>query len=1316
MKEEIKLPLGVLQEEDKVNFPKTDFSDFYLVNYLQSASSDLSSVVNHFENLPSSHIERKETKELYEWIIKPLNEKEDNIAILAGNAGMGKSVIMRDLQSLLTEHGIPVLGLKSDRRELNASQFLGRDILGVDVDIKSVFSQLSESNDIVVLLIDQIDALSQSLSTNRKQLYVYLNLINTISQIRKVRIVVSCRIFDLKNEAEFKQFRNKKEIILSPLSEQEVEKVLIELTGKGLSHFPKKLIDLLKTPLNLDVFCRIYSANMNLVGIRTLHDLYRNLWEQKIKNYKDSHKLEKTTFKIANEISKRNENLCVPISLFSINNHNEILFLKSEGLIVERQNFIQFFHQSFYDYVYARFFVEKKGGIVVDFLNEVKHQGLFIRSKIKQIFSYLREYNPDLYIEQLKKVLFADNVRYHIKLMLIEMLAFEEQPSSREFNLILQVGNYNKNLYASFFFSIPKIKWLYFLDKKGKLTDIINEEKNQLSEAVKRFIVFSAKIDAETSLKLLSNITDEKERGEYLRWALYNTNDFSNQFVLQTYYSICDELINHKNEDYHILLNAINSNLNFVLKEARRLFYKELPEWKKERRKSLGHAHRAFHFYEELYKNSKSKETYLFFKEIVKGLSDKADEYSYYPDYKLLKANFLFTQYDPDSYEEHKYIDWLVEWLNKNINSEQDFVISEVDIYFKSNDVLFMFIALRVIRSNISVFLHKIFSLLTNSVLTEDCLMNDDLQYLYRDILEKSYSLFSQKEQLHINQFILSFYSDRDKHTNKEYVERRKKYPAYRDNNGVFQNKHYPYYLFTYSQFLLLNSIPLDFILKYKELKIRLGEVNRRFDELDRKNVQPHRGLSMASYVGGLVSPAVYEKFSLKHWQNSFFKYDTDRTYFDGRRPVDASTHATAFRDVVKKNPTKFLSLIKEILNDEKIFFGYKVEAIYGLTEAKFDIVVTRQLFGSLLNQDIPDTYFYSVIRCSLYFIYEEHIDEELISFWDKCVNLPFDPNERRIVYSSLEGKKTNDILFNEGWNTKNAGGLMAIVDLLLIDSYREYAIKYLKSVHGRLPIQLKLVVLYKLNSICNNIPQQLLFELFQLYTKETTSEIFHVAGQIISNIFHDYFIELIPFVKATINMPMAVEHLSIYLLYGWFYGYEESKELLFELHKLQPESIQYTLRESFRYYKNKKIKEKCNYIIYYYVTDTNKNIRETYSNGFYKLPKSDFPLLKSLIIEYLNYLNEDRLHGLYSYLMKCSKDYPKECLEIQKLITKRDGIKEAYLMSDPIKLILLSYNSIREYESQKEYIEFAMDVFDELLERNRVGSELDKFLQELDK
>lgn len=1278
---------------------------------IRAASGDLYNIDNNFQNLPDSHIPRKETEELHNWIFKELDIKESNIAILAGSAGTGKTVILKDLIDTLDNENIPVLGLKADRKQLNPHE-PGKSIFDLNSDIYFIFEQLTLKHGIVVLLIDQIDALSQSLSTNREQIKAYNSLVNKLSLNKKIRIIISCRIFDLNHDMDLRQYSNKKIVQLSILSEEEVRSILFRLTKKNFK-YPTDLLNLLRTPLHLDVFCRIFNESTSINEIRNLQDLYRNLWNLKVKEVNNKAKiepdiLETVLYNIANEIYERQENLSVPVQLFD-NFYEPIKYLKSENLIIENNSSLQFFHQSFYDYTYARNFVEKKGGDIFKFLINQKHQGLFIRSVTKQVLAYLRIYNYKRYIEQLWNIIFSDKIRYHIKLLIVESLSFEENPKSEEFKLITSLIPFSKSLTRSFFYSIPGITWVtFFFREKDILLDLVDNGDDQTRDIVSRFIVFSGENNIKNSILLLNEIKDKNNKGNLIRWALFRTNDYSLPIVTNTYFTIENEFLENDRDRLHIISNSIKSNTEFAVDEARKIFYKNLPDWNKKRKRELGtrsEESEFIDFCENLYKEVPHI-AYSFIKEIVNSLVGKMIiDYPPYLERNILKEDFAFQEYNPDTYEYHKYLDWIIDYLCKNENT--DLVKKEIVEYLSSNQSTQIFIALQVLNHNPGTFLDVIFPILQNKELLEDFLHIEDLRYWLRELINKSHLLFPEEKKKDLNNFFLSYYTKRDFIPDRGYRNERIKY-------GFYKNKFYPYPRWGYDQFLLLNSVPTEVLAIDRSLRDRLLMWNRRFNGWDYKNRKPNHHVTMASVMGGLVSKEKYELFTTKQWLLSFLKHPNTERQYSAKRYFSIEEHANAFRDSVKKNPLNYFSFISDLIIKNNVNIIYQIGGLEGLMEGEFDVKEIRALYSLIMERNFIESYQYKFIDLSKYFINSSLIDRELIDFWKEYIELPFENKGNGFILDSRSPDENNDRLFSEGWRSINAYAIRLFIQLSLSETYSEEVFNYLLEISDELPIQLRLVVLHSVDNGCGFNSEQLL-KLFICFTKEVTSEVYTISPNLLNHLFSECFNDVLPFVLQTLFMPKAAKSLGIYLLYGWFYGHEKSKELLFELHTVHSISIGETIGQSFRYLHDPEYSEKCLIVLNYYSNDQRNDIRDSYSSGFYHLTPQELMLVKDIIKQFIIGKNEERLYGLYNYLFDCSKDYPKECIQFLSNTDFTKISKNKYEIEEPIKLIMLSYNAIRKYDSLDLDLDFAMDVFDQLLQQTNTKPEIDKILKDLD-
>ena len=1271
------------------------------------ASGELISINNQFSNLKGSHIIRKETKELQDWIFKDFEEEESRIAILEGNAGIGKTVILKDLLDLLTKQNIPTLGLKSDKKTIDLFN-LGSSILGLHENFYKIFEQITAKHKVVVLLIDQIDALSRSLSTNREQISAYFSMVYTLSQFKKIRIIVSCRTFDLNHDPDLKQFLNKKIIKASLLSEQEVLSVIKLLTKDKNFTLPKDLKELLKIPLHLEIFCRIYYKSMPLNEIKNLQDLYRNLWNLKIlyPNGADisPQNLINILFQLADEIYKRQENLSVPSILFD-KYSKEISYLNSESLITENYNTTQFFHQSFFDYVFARYFVEKDGGNIFRFLIHTKHQGLFLRSITKQVLTFLRLYNPDLYIKQVNEIIGSDKIRYHLKLLIVEQLSFEEAPTIAEYKLVISLHQQYRNLFISFFQTVSGEKWFSNISKdRNLLNSCLNSEDKVLEESIGRFIVFSAKKNIEEAISILNGIKASKIKASYLLWLLYRGGDFSLPAVTKTYFELEKEHLDNNEKRFHILSNAIESNPEFAISESQKLFESIIKDWKRLRRRELGYnsdESKLVDFCEKLYEKQ-SEKAYPFFKEIVTTLIEKTKFDSPYKEYNFLKEDYAFQDYQPDVYEFHKLLDWLVKFLVREDNKQSNFSQDEILGFLSSKSATLYFIAFQVILASPNKYLAVIVPTLVKKEIVSDIFWIENLKYYYRELIHKTYVLFSSEQKQQFKEFVIKYY------TKSDFARD----PTWRDRGKTVGklSPHYPY--LGHDQWLILKSIPLENLKKDGLLRTRLYMLNRKFVGWHPENKKPNHSVVAASVLGGLMSIENYQKYTDRHWLSTFYKFERKDFRYSIDHNFSIEEHAKSFKEVIKRNPQKYVLLVTKIIEENTVHFRYQIHGIEGLIEGNFDVKKVRKFYSIIMKRKIPDEYLSTFIDLSIYFIQNSLIDSEIINYWKKHVELPFNTSKDRYLHNADEDKKT--ILFDQGWITPNARAIKLLIRLADNKKYTDKVYRYFLDIASTIPIQIRLVVLYWINNGCRFDNEQII-TLFQSYTREVTTEVYQIGSRVINAVFHYNFKRVISFVNDTITLPEAAEHLGVYLLYGWFYGNESSKELLLKLHEQQPKSIGESIQQACRYLNEKEFQKKCLFILNRYADDKRKMVREGFSHGFHYLHPNDLPLLTDIIAKYITELNEERLYSLYHYLISCTKDYPRECVKIVGMIDFDKISENRFEIEEPIKILMLSYNSIRKYDTSESSAEYVMDVFDTTLHQLKSKSEVDKIFRELD-
>ena len=97
--------------------------------------------------------------------------------MLLDQAGMGKTVVIRDVLCDLDAKGVDVLAIKADQQLSDATNLSDvQNKLGLPYSVEQTVERLAKLGRVVVL-IDQVDALSLSLAHDQRALNVVLDLV-----------------------------------------------------------------------------------------------------------------------------------------------------------------------------------------------------------------------------------------------------------------------------------------------------------------------------------------------------------------------------------------------------------------------------------------------------------------------------------------------------------------------------------------------------------------------------------------------------------------------------------------------------------------------------------------------------------------------------------------------------------------------------------------------------------------------------------------------------------------------------------------------------------------------------------------------------------------------------------------------------------------------------------------------------------------------------------------------------------------------------------------------------------------------------------
>ncbi len=376
------------------------------------------SLRNYRSDILGIRIDREETANLEKWI--DTTPEEHPIAFLLDVAGAGKSVIFHDLLERLENRDIPVLAIKADidlSDNVTDAASLRHALNNLPDSPEALLAAAVAKYEKAVLIIDQLDALSLTFSRNQACMDTVIGMIGRASSIQGVCIIASCRRSDRKFDPKLRQIQSTQEFTIEPLTEPQVEQILSRLGLKWLDLTPREQ-EVLTNPLHLDLFATVIEEGNKRGMVRrpiaTVQNLYDVLWELKILRPDaptiSPEKLQDAIYQLVDAVHNSQE-LYQPISLFD-ETSEATNYLESQGILRRDGNKLSFFHQSFFDYCYARRFVSENESLVETVRKG--DQGFFVRPQIVQTLSYLREVDPPRYLREIESLM--DRGRTHERL------------------------------------------------------------------------------------------------------------------------------------------------------------------------------------------------------------------------------------------------------------------------------------------------------------------------------------------------------------------------------------------------------------------------------------------------------------------------------------------------------------------------------------------------------------------------------------------------------------------------------------------------------------------------------------------------------------------------------------------------------------------------------------------------------------------------------------------------------------------------------------------------------------------------------------
>lgn len=1292
---------------------KFDHISHYLTDYNSS-----------FEGVDNSHIERKETNDLLQWIKSPLGKDEQPVVLLVGGAGSGKTVILKDVFLKLKETSVPAIALKADRLYAESITDLQNKI-DLEDSFEKVVRTLSEVSERVVVLIDQIDALSQSLSAKREYLDAYNLLVRKLIAIDRVRVVISVRAYDLYYDNELKFYKNQKSFRVGLLDVSQVIQVLTKLEIRDNKVFGQ-LLNLLQTPHHLNVFCKVYNSQTNLRSITTLHDLYESLWVQQIAKVPtpspaSSDKCQNLVFAIAEQMH-REQRISTPSKPFFSLFKNEIDYLKSSGIVTEKDKVIQFFHQTFFDFAFAKQFVQS-GNSVTNYILE-NHQGLFIRSSLKMIIGFLREQDHTSYIKTLETILTSSKYRFHIKLMLLNLIGFEEAPTTKEKQLVKSCILPSKELKILFFESVTGNRWFIFLLEERELNKLITQKTgwhnklaerdwgkaNKVVEKIKTLLHYKSSSERwneqinllwqilikqlpnsrKKACDFLLNCSDFEGKSKFIFRLLYNVKEWDIPIVFQLFEKYEAEAETDRFGYYKILEDALNFNIDWVIKRYKTHCLTKIDAIKDPNDKPL-----FDHQDEELFKKMFEIDTvkaFDFTLDIIKRISAKTsgeDKSKLYID-----LGFWWFDYERHGRSQgheaiyHLLVDKVQEQAEQTTPWFEQFLADNQN----NNSITILRLLFFGLLANPAHYVNEIFQLMELFHQKDGLEGDGKIQFQFRQLMQKVYPHFDKAQKNQIDSTLLS-------------IKPKYELDIYQDENGISRHRLKWY---GYHQFLYLSSIPLNEVMAKPKLKKRFQELQRKFKTV--KDEEPNKIRTFG--VGPPMKSSAYDKMTFDQWEQTFEKYDPEYKAEFASSRGSLLEHSRAFQAEVKNRASHFFPFIEKLIDENKVPYQYIVAGLTGLKEAKYDPDEVQRIYKKALSIPFDREYTLYFVWVSSYFIESKILDQDVLEYLIETAKNHPDP----------EGNSIRNDALNDGANNVRGSAAGRISEVYFNPAFENLVFDTLLQIAEDPNLSVRVTIMPRLAWLMY-LNEQKTLEIFLKLVSTNEPEIIKHSIWSVQYLINNNFDKLTHYFQRAIKMESIHGTIAVVLGGAWLKEKEGSYQLLDSLLKVSDEAKAKLVDMAVKNLGDKKesVRAKCRQIFLRFLHSTDEKVIQEYSFAFFDLTPEMFIEVYPLLQKYArSNVARKQPHYYFEYLLKCAKKHPVECLELlQHLNTydKPDISQTGYYDDEPVKVLIGIYNSLSSLETKNpKHLNKTIALFDKMLKTQKFRGAANKVIDQVEK
>lgn len=359
-------------------------------------------------------------------------DREQTVTAVIGEPGSGKSALLAMLGKRLVDAGHPVLAIKADLLDTSVNNEADlKDGLGLSDRPSTLLARLAALRP-TFLLIDQLDALAGYLDLRTGRLSALLNLVRRLGKTDNIHIVLSARRFEYEHDVRLRAISAESLQLQLPGWSQVLE--LLESKKIAAAGWPTDAQEVLRSPQALAIYLQL-DEKVRSEPLLSYQSMLDRLWDERVLAGADGAKRSKTAIDVADRMAEE-ESLWLPRARLD-DVKSEVDWLVAAGVLTPNAagSSVGFAHQTVFDYALARAFA-KETGRLASFVLE-RQASIFCRPKVWAALTYLRGANLSSYEEEIGILWRAQGLRRHLRLLQIEFLGQQREPTDLEEALIV---------------------------------------------------------------------------------------------------------------------------------------------------------------------------------------------------------------------------------------------------------------------------------------------------------------------------------------------------------------------------------------------------------------------------------------------------------------------------------------------------------------------------------------------------------------------------------------------------------------------------------------------------------------------------------------------------------------------------------------------------------------------------------------------------------------------------------------------------------------------------------------------------------------